>query len=85
MESGKVTGSRILDDRNSLQAYVASNNEPFTQKITAITKKDLSHIKSIGIFEHSNDPSPHVFYYHASKYNSDDRNDVEEFIAEQLH
>lgn len=30
MESGKVTGSRILDDRSSLQAYVASNNITFT-------------------------------------------------------
>lgn len=39
----------------------------------------------MGIFEHSNDPSPNVFYFHASKYSSDDRNDVEEYIAEQLH
>jgi hypothetical protein len=30
MESGKATGSRILDDRNSLQVYVAANNAPFT-------------------------------------------------------
>lgn len=33
MESGRVVGSRILDDRNSLQAYVANNNVPFTQKM----------------------------------------------------
>lgn len=77
MESGKVTGSRILDDRSSIQAYVASNNAPFTQKIAVISTKDLSRIKAMGIFEHTNNPSPHVFYYHASKYSSEDRNDVE--------
>jgi hypothetical protein len=54
MESGKATGSRILDDRSSLQAYVASNNLPFTQKMAEISSKDLSRMGELGIFERSN-------------------------------
>lgn len=83
--TAKVTGSRILEDRTSLKAYVSGNNAAFKQRIASITKKDYSRIKKLGIFEHSNDPNPHIFYYHASKYESDDRNDVEEFIIEELH
>lgn len=82
MESGRVAGSRILDDRSSIQLYVAANNAPFTDKLAVINSKDLSHIKALGIFEHKMDP--HAFYYHASKYRSDDKNEVEEYIAEQL-
>jgi hypothetical protein len=77
MEStAKVTGSRILEDRTSLRAYVVGNNATFNQKITQITKKDYSRLKKLGIFEHSNEPNPHIFYYNASKYDSDDKNDV---------
>lgn len=82
MESGRVAGSRILDDRTSIQLYVAANNAPFTDKLAVINSKDLSRIRALGIFEHK--LNPHAFYYHASKYRSDDKNDVEEYIAEQL-
>jgi hypothetical protein len=82
MESGRVNGSRILDDRSSIQVYVAGNNAAFTDKLAIINSKDLSRIGALGIFEHKLDP--HAFHYHASKYRSDDKNDVEEYIAEQL-
>ncbi len=64
----KTPGSKILDDRASIQAYVINNNVLFNQKITKLGNKNLSKIKELGIFEHSNDPNPHIFYFHASKY-----------------
>ena len=41
----KVPGSKLLDDRASLQAYVVGNNELFNKKITKIADKNFSKIK----------------------------------------
>lgn len=41
----KAPGSKILDDRASLQAYVVGNNELFNKKITKIADKNFSKIK----------------------------------------
>lgn len=81
----KAPGSQILDDRASLQAYVVNNNALFNKKITAIADKNFTKIKQLGIFEHTNDPTPHVFYFHANKYQSQDKEDVQDYIIEKLH
>lgn len=48
-------------------------------------KKDYTRIRELGIFEHSNQPCPHIFYYHAAKYRSEDREEVEEFLIKELN
>lgn len=68
-----MIGSRILENRGSIKAYVASNNAVFNEKIAVASKKDYSRMRELGIFEHSNQPCPHIFYYHASKFQSDDK------------
>ena len=65
--------------------YISGNNTTFNEKITIITSKDYSRIKDLDIFEHTNKPNPHIFYFHAERYQSELRNDVEEFIIKELH
>ena len=63
--SAKAIGSRILEDRTSIKVYISGNNTTFNEKITIITSKDYTRIKDLGIFEHTNQPNPHIFYFRA--------------------
>lgn len=80
-----MIGSRILEDRTSAKAYLAGNNAAFNSKIANTLKKDYTRIEQLGIFEHKNQPTPHIFYYRAEKYRSEDKEEIEEYMVRQIH
>ena len=84
MNSAKVTGMKILQERQSAAQYMTGNNAYFNQKMQQISNKDFSQIKEVGIFEFANKPVPNIFYFHAAKYDSKQNQLIEEFMMSEV-
>lgn len=68
--TAKALGSRIFEDRTSLKELMSNNNPLFNERMKHILNKNFESIRQAGIFEKRNSPTPNLFYFNASLYNS---------------
>ena len=43
--------------------------------------KDFKTVEEIGIYEKRNNPTPNIFFFNAERYDSDLKDDIEEYIV----
>ena len=82
--TAKAFGSKIIDSHTSYREFLATNNPPFNEKMKRIVKKNFKTIKEAGIFEKRNAPTPNLFYFLANRYNSNLREELEDYIIYEI-
>lgn len=63
--TAKALGSKVFEDRSSVQQLMAANNPLFNERMKRIVNKNFVAIKESGVFERRNIPTPNLFYFTA--------------------
>lgn len=82
--SAKPFGSKLIDTHVSYKTFLTNNNPVFNQRMKRILNHNYQHIADRHIFEKANQPTPHLFYFYASQYDSHQREDIEDFIVQKI-
>ena len=82
--SAKALGSKIFEDRSSLKQLMSTNNPQFNQRMKRIVDKNFEAIRQTGIFERRSHPTPNLFYFNAHLYNSSLREELEDFMLQEI-
>ena len=79
--SAKSFGSKLIDSHQSYKTFLTNNNPVFNQRMSKIMNKNYQTIEMLNVFEHKNEPTHHLFYFYAQRYNSNYREDIEDYIV----
>lgn len=82
--TAKPFGSKIIDNHTSYRQFLGANSPIYNERMKRIIKKDFTQIRKTGIFQRREDPTSNLFFFWASKYNSNLRDELEDYIVQEI-
>lgn len=82
--TAKSFGSKIIDSHTSYKEFLSTNNPLFNERMKRIVNQDFTSIREANIFEKRDVPTSNLFFFLANRYNSNIREELEDYIVQQI-